>query len=40
MSRSRRHVLVLFVPLVAAAAVAGAVVTRGGSVLAVRTTAD
>ena len=43
MSRSRRrcrHVLFLFVPLVVAAAVAGVVVTRGGGVLAVRTTAD
>ena len=39
-SRGRRHVLVLFLPLVVAAAVAVAVVTRGGGVLAVRTTAD
>ena len=39
-SRGRRHVLVLFLPLVVAAAVAVAVVTRGGGVLAARTTAD
>lgn len=42
MSRShrRRSVLVLSLPLVLAAAVAGAVAARGGGVLAVRTTAD
>ena len=38
--RPRRHVLFWFLPLAVAAAVAGAVVARGGGVLSVRTTAD
>ncbi len=38
--RRSRHVLVLFAPLVVAAAVAGVAAARGGGVLAVRTTAD